>query len=580
MSETTPLLAAKLPNPSAVAPGIEIESSKEDNSLKKDSDGYIFSYTLYSIVIAIILVVGSMYSFLPFADNEMSSSSSQCLVHHSFQESASEVIPVIFSSFSPDDRLSLAALYAKLGIYSFAYFPLQSGQTITYATWDFDKRKLGETAPPPTTWITTNDPVEVVLYYANSLHVVQGDLDDAKTGNDDMKIENIAVLASHLRRGMIDALSTNISASLSWERYMTYPGPYSRVWADGTTVTWTLPVDHTTAQHDLSRLLFLPVTAKNKKNKKYNQNRRIDNQLWGSKYPRDGDSVGEAFGRLMQSQVGNTKKRYKRLLKLDPTGHWATKAVLLQPTNIVTFHKVRKILRTVAVTIDTFPEMISAFYQPVPKQVISFVNENFHDNLDPSLPLFYGDIFCYSSVYRFGSVSSSNHPKQCTGPIQSISALLFIADQHNLVLSPSFFGLSDTDLRSIRGVMLLQGSKLGQHNSVSNTIGCPGRHASFKQMKKRGSPTNIFDPVADGWHQPMLTHDSQDSTRSVINGTICEFDHYFGHVHDLLIRIEQGSSLVNASYEDYTLLVAQGLEAFTRDANINKVVDDVLAGLC
>lgn len=584
-SETTPLIP------------VEIEKSIKDNeSPKNDSNGYNFRNFLSStsFVMVTLLVVGSivMYALSPLA--QMRSSSPQCSVNHSFQESASQAIPVIFSSFSPDNRLSLAALYAKLGIYSFAYFPLQSEHKITYATWEFDKRKLGETAPPPTTWVTTNDPVEVVLYYANSLHVVQGDLDDAKTGTDDLKIENIAVLAKNLHDAMIDTLSSNISVLLSWERYMSYPGPFGRVWADGTTVTWSLPVSHGGSHQDLSRILFLPVNANNKKNANYNQNRRIDNQLWGSKYPRDGDSVGEAFARLVQSQVANTKKRYKRLLKLDPTGakkHWASKEVLLQPSNIVTFHKVRKIIRTVSVTIETFPEMISAFYRPVPKNVIAFVNKNFNENLDPSLPLFYGDIFCYSGFYRFGSASSrpasasvaattGSNAVKCSNPIYSISALLFIADKHSrTLLSPSFFGLSETDLNSIRGVMLMQGPKLGQHVFVSNSIGCPSGHASFKKMKK-GSPINLYDSVLDAWHKPALCQDPQDSSKYVINGTICEFDHYFGHVHDLLIRIEQSSPIVNASYEDYTLQIAQGLESFTRDSNVNKVVDDVLAGLC
>ena len=126
--------------------------------------------------------------------------------------------------------------------------------------------------------------------------------------------------------------------------------------------------------------------------------------------------------------------------------------------------------------------------------------------------------------------------------------------------------------------MLIQGSKLGQHVIVSNSFGCPARHPSFKLMKK-GNSMNLFDAAIDDWHKPMLTKDHGDS-KFTINGTICNYDHYFGYVHDLLVLIEQESPVANAAFEDYTLDTAQGLESFTRRSNVNEVVEDILGGLC
>jgi hypothetical protein len=61
---------------------------------------------------------------------------------------------------------------------------------------------------------------------------------------------------------------------------------------------------------------------------------------------------------------------------------------------------------------------------------------------------------------------------------------------------------------------------------------------------------------------------------------VCELEDFFGSVHDLLVRIQQKSPLVNDNFMSYTEKVAQCLQNFTESIDVEQVLDDIILGLC
>jgi hypothetical protein len=537
-----------------------------DSQLAFKEPGHASSfYGIACFCFAIFLFFGT-YQFQAI-DNIEESRQSTCVSEESFQESAQRSIPGAFSKLDANNRQTAEFLVNRLGIFTFAYFPLDEIE-ITYAMWDFDKKNPGGQAPSEPQIITTNDPVEIILYYSASLHIIIGDLQDAMTGSSHSKIDNLAKLKNSLQMALLDVLSRDIAENLSWEKYFAYPGPQGRVWPDATSVWWSrqskerrvLPAD----------ALYLETN-----------NRHQDNQLWGSHRPRSGDTTIKAFARLIRNQIQESKQRYTNIVDMDPTGrgNWATIDILSDMSNIDIFHKFRKISRTLGMTIDTYPEAMSPFYLPIPQRVLQFANDNFNAGIDGNHMLSYGDIFCFGAtngdggdVQSFSFYSSSD--QVCTEPLYPVANMLFIGDKGSELFTPEFFGLSEQEFRSLRAMLLTKGVLLGHRVIFSQSLGCPAKHDSYRVMKVN-STVDTFDPVVDNWIAPHYSPQLH-----AITGTVCELEDFFGSVHDLLVRIQQKSPLVNDNFMSYTEKVAQCLQNFTESIDVEQVLDDIILGLC
>ncbi|CAE7449854.1 unnamed protein product, partial [Symbiodinium microadriaticum] len=250
--------------------------------------------------------------------------------------------------------------------------------------------------------------------------------------------------------------------------------------------------------------------------------------------------------------------------------------ILSQDENINVFHKFRKIARTVGMTVETYPEILAALYTPIPPRVLAFANDYFDARIDLTGQMSYGDMFCFSDGDGAGrgNYSFSLMHKPCSSPLYAVTAMIFIGPDAHSEFTPTFFGLSSTDFNSIRAVLLVKGVLLGHREIFSHTFGCPAKHDSYR-LVKRDSNTNPFNPAVDNWYRPTFSFIDQD-----ITGTMCELEDYFGSVHDLLVRIQQRSPLVNDNFLQYTNSVAQSLANFTSYINVPGVLDDLAAGLC
>lgn len=494
-----------------------------------------------------------------------------CLNHDSLQQTAHKTIPSIFARCAFHNRLSVEILKDTQSMFSYAYFPLADNSTfLNYSTWEYDKKLPGSNIPIRK-YILTQDPVEVILYYATNIFRANGDLSDAWNGNNIQKIKNLELLLHNLEYDWLDITAQGITSNLTWQTYLAYPGPYGRVWDDGTVVTWSVPA--TTSKPNTE--LYLEPT-----------NRIVNLQLWGTVKPNQHSTTMEAISRLIENQIKESLKRYDSLLALDPTGdgQWASASILLQYEvtqegyaiydNIDTYHKVRKNLRSLGLIIETYPEVIDAFYNVVPENVILFMNKQFNANinLEYYFPLSYGDIFGFNGTlynmmpYKF---TYSNGTIPFSTPLYLLGTMLFIDSPP---FDHVFFGLSYEHYQTIRAVLLVKTMRLGDLNIYPGTLGCPASHASYQHIMAN-SEVNPFNPVLDAYIPPRYEHDA-------IMGTVCEVEDYFGNVHDLLVKIQQESLIVNHNFEAYTISVAKGLQSFLEDIDLYEVLASITSGLC
>jgi hypothetical protein len=483
-----------------------------------------------------------------------------CRNNETFQESASALVYPSFAACGVAVRGSIELLKNALGTYSFAYFPLQAGKVLSYVTWTVENMDMVEFPPwPVAKTVRTADPIEALIYYTNSIYTAIGDLADSQTGADLAKISRMQALVGNLTESWNRTISEDILPGLSWDSYLQHPGPRGRAWPDGTNVTWAAG-DKKYA--DASSALYLGQSG-----------RIVDDQLWGDAKPVQGSSVMAAIRQLITRQVDETMLRYKKLRELDTSGNgnWATQQILTSNNGILTYHRVRKVLRMIGLTIDAFPEVISAFYDKIPASVLKFVNKHYDAELHAKTEMSYGDIFCYkslsSNVYAF---SAGNY--KCTKPVTSIGTMIFA----NLsAFDSEFFDIDQSALDTLRVVLMIKAFRLGNLEVLSNTSSCPSFHPSYIRMNSDSS-TDPFTP-ADGWTRPTLQQNGYG-----IVGTICELDDYFGDLHDLLVRIQQNvTTSNNANFVHYTVSVAQGLQLFLETIDVKRVLElNLLNGLC
>ena len=488
-------------------------------------------------------------------DHQADISLRSCHNDKTFQESAADSVYSAFEACSLSMRQSVELLKNALGTYSFAYFPLDNGYSMTYKTYTIPGMDMVKTPNWPILGHkNTSDPLEMLTYYTNSLYTAIGDLADSRTGTDSIKIQRMEALVYNLSLAWNRTVYRDIAPELSWKKYLLYPGPRGRTWPGDIVVTWTVSSDYP----DNKSALFLD-----------KNDRIIDDQLWGAAMPEQGSMAMVAFRTLIGIQVNETISRYNLLRDLDPTGkgNWATRSILTQNNGVLRYHRVRKVLRMIGYTIDRFPDIISTFYDPVPSHVISFANKYYNASLSHSTYLSYGDIFCYQpNHYSFSTPKYS-----CSSPVASIGAMVFA---NVSCFDEFFFQLSSRKLYALRAVLMIKAFRLGEIEILPNTSACPALHSSYICLNNHSST----DPYtqADSWIKPYVLENGH-----TIEGTICDLDDYFGDIHDLLVRIQQNSSIVNTNYIDYTVRIATGLQLFLDTIDISdSLMVNLVEGLC
>lgn len=488
------------------------------------------------------------------------SQSGVCESKESFQESAARLVHPAFEMCDFSVRSTIEVLKNKLGTYSFAYFPLES-KIFTYETWTVSGMDTTPIPPEPVlVRVNTSDPMEALVYYINSIYTAIGDLADCHTGNNLVKVERMEALVLNLTWSWNQTVGRDIIPGLSWDSYLRYPGPSGREWPGGETVTWAKESNY----HDVNSALFLG-----------HSDRMKDEQLWGGNAPVQGSSAVGGIETLIRRQVKEAVERYKELLSLDPhgAGNWATPSTLATDFGIITYHRVRKVLRMLGITIDAFPEVVSAFYDKIPNTVVDFVNKNYDAEIESTRMLAYGDMFCFSDMHKSNSFSSEKY--KCQRPIVSIGTMIFA----NLsAFDADFFGIDQISLNALRIILMIKAFRLGERQVLRNTTGCPSLHSSYASITNSSRHSFTKDPFeeSDDWVRPELSPNGYS-----ILGTVCNIDDYFGDIHDLLVKMQQNSTVVDHSFLHYTVKVARGLQVFLETLNLNRALEkDLLSGLC
>ena len=483
-----------------------------------------------------------------------------CESKESFQESAARLVHPAFEKCDFSVRSTIELLKNKLGTYSFAYFPLES-KNFTYETWAVAGMDMTPNPPTPVLdRVTTSDPMEALIYYINSIYTAIGDLADCQAGNNRLKIDRMDALVQNLTWSWNQTVSRDIIPGLSWDSYLKYPGPKGREWPGGDTVRWAKESSY----HDITSALFLGQSDRMK-----------DEQLWGSHAPKQGSSAVGGVETLVRRQVKEAVERYKELLSMDPHGgrNWATPSTLSTDFGILTYHRVRKVLRMLGITIDGFPEVVSAFYDKIPNNVVEFVNEHYNAHIESTNTLVYGDVFCFSGMHKSSAFSSEKY--KCQKPIVSIGTMIFA----NLsTFDANFFGIDQKSLSALRVILMIKAFRIGEQQVLRNTTGCPSLHSSYANVVNTSLHGLSKDPFveSDGWIRPELS-----SNGYTILGTVCNIDDYLGDIHDLLVKMQQNSTVVDHTFLHYTVQVARGLQKFLDTVNLNHALEmDLLNGLC
>lgn len=484
-----------------------------------------------------------------------------CRNTESFQESAARLVYPTFSQLNFEVRATIELLKNVLGTYSFAYFPLSSGN-ISYATWSVTGMDLPLAPPAPVaSMVTTSDPLEVLIYYIDSIFTAVGDLSDSQTGNDEIKIARMQELVLALTTAWNNTvLSADIVPGLTWSSYLMYPGPYSRVWPGDHIVSWAI----SSSFIDKNTALYLE-----------QGNRMTDDQLWGDKKPDQGISGTGGIETLIRVQVKETIKRYRALQALDPSGsgNWATIDILSTQNGILTYHKVRKVLRMIGITIDAFPDVFSVFFDEIPLSVVEFANKNYNASIYDQSLIAYGDMFCF--LLNGQAMSFSTGGYVCKNPIVSIGTMVFANISE---FDANYFGVDQADLDSLRMILMIKAFRLGELNVLPNTTACPSHEYQVIPHGNNSLPLLKEAPgYKEGWVEPKLAPNGYS-----IIGTICDIDDYFGDIHDLLVKYQQNPGLSQQQkYMDFTLKVAQGLQLFLDTINLpHSLSVNLLNGFC
>lgn len=479
-----------------------------------------------------------------------------CKDSSSFQTTAKNKLSNLVSKFlkcttDPDGFSCVRAgeilkVRDAIKIFSFAYFPLRKEYgTITYTKASCDDNQYKEST------VTTNDPIEVLLYYASSLYTAIGDYADSKLGKDIELQKCLKETKENLTKYAVQVFSKNISKDLSWQKYFDNPGPYGST-SGGEKVVWA--IDKPSDSKSVNKSLLT--------DPKYTDTRDTGGQFWGHLIPKQDSTTAEAIGQLVKNQVKECKKRYDKMNKTARSGKWSD-AIADDSYNIDVFHKFRKSIRTLGRTLETYSFEVPAMSTKIPEDLKSEVKSSFGVDVQGK---YYKEALCIGSY----------DTKKCV-PQQILAFLLFVDDRD--MFPPKLWGLTETEYNLLRAMVLMYTLKVGLssvgddgHYMDKSAVMCPSKTDNYPEEKK-GKFTG-FDKIDPYMWSPAHIKNN------VIYGNFCEIDDVMGDLHDVMVYYQQIFNDPLPGMKEYIQKSSQSLQKFFDQINIDSVMDGISKGVC
>jgi hypothetical protein len=448
-------------------------------------------------------------------------------------------------------------------ILNFAYFPLKDG-VITYNKINPDSTLKQA---------TTSDPIIVILYYSAEMYTIIGSIGDAiSSGKSDPVLEKYRDTLFREVNKLFK--NPNMTANVTWTDYFKYPGPYGTTW-DDKTVDWTIDIKDVDNNYkgDLKNSLYLNLTNKNYP---IVTERQQNSQFWQDNIPEQNISVLSGLRDLVRIQCKTVLKRYNNLLATESNGDWDKSILKDGGENIDTYHRLRKSIRSMSRTIESFPEILDALEMPVPKYFMTYLNT--FDMDVPNTPVFQPT----STPVTYKDVVLGKPPKYIIG------YLFFVNDDNS-----NFFKLSELSKKqynSLRSLIyfksvgtgikspLLLNVKNGQPNLPTffkDTVFCPSISRTPPMKDEIANINNVPNDI--------YIYQSPSYSNNTFKGSYCEIDDFMGDIHDYSVLYQK--NLNNLEYrnvkelEKYVKTGAKAIKDMFLDVNLVKLVNDLEIGL-
>ena len=442
----------------------------------------------------------------------------------------------------------ILAVRDALKIFSFAYFPLKTGD-IKYIQSLCDKNNKYKEIQ-----IYTNDPVEVLLYYSSSIYTILGSLSDASEGDNADLIKCLQENQDDLEKNIADVFSKDIITGLSWQDYFDNPGPYGSTSGGGKPVTWAIHKPHDSKSPDTS-LMLKPLKG-----------RDTGGQFWGDVIPKQDSSTAKAIGQLIKTQTEECKKRYKNMKHTSKSKRWSD-AITNTPDNIDIFHKFRKSIRTLGRTLETYSFEVNAISTKIP------------DALKQKIKSLFG-VTINSTYYKESLCIGSYNTKICA-PDQILAFLLFVDDKQ--IFNHSLWGLSTTDYNTLRAMVLMYTLRIGTKSKLytgsyidKSDIFCPSQTKGHYPTPSKESPGKFSDfKTTDPymWVNPSIKN-------RLLYGSFCEIDDIMGDLHDVMVYFQQIFDQPLPGMQEYIKKSSHSLENFFDHIDINNIMDNISKSVC
>ena len=440
----------------------------------------------------------------------------------------------------------ILAVRDALKIFSFAYFPLKTGD-IKYIQSLCDKNNKYREIQ-----VYTNDPVEVLLYYSSSIYTIIGGLADANEGDNADLIKCLQENQDDLEKNMADVFSKDIITGLSWQDYFDNPGPYGSTSGGGKPVTWTIHKPHDSKSPDTSLML------------KYLKGRDTGGQFWGDIIPKQDSSTAKAIGQLIKAQTEECKKRYKNMKHTSKNKKWSDD-ITNTPDNIDIFHKFRKSIRTLGRTLETYSFEVNAMSTKIP------------DAFKEKIKIIFG-VTINSTYYKESLCIGSYNTKICK-PDQILAFLLFVDDKQTF--NYSLWGLSTSDYNTLRAMVLMYTLRIGTKSKLytgsymdKSDIFCPAQtkgHYPTPSKDGKFSDFKTTDPYV--WVNPSIKN-------KMLYGSFCEIDDIMGDLHDVMVYFQQIFNKPLPGMKEYIKKSSESLENFFDHIDINNIMDNISKNVC
>jgi len=487
-------------------------------------------------------------NFIP--DDGMPSS---CKDTTSFQITAKNKLSDLVKNFLKCVNPSFTCIRAEqilkvrdaLKIFSFAYFPLKSGNIKYIQSLCGKNNKYKEIQ------IYTDDPVEVLLYYSSSIYTIMGSLADAKEGNDAELIKCLKENQESLEKNMSDVFSKDIITGLSWQQYFDNPGPSGSTSGGGKPVTWAISKPNDSKSPNTSLML------------KSLKGRDTGGQFWGDVIPKQDSSTATAIGQLIKAQTKECKKRYKHMKNTSKSNRWSD-VITDTPDNIDTYHKFRKSIRTLGRTLESYSFEINAMSTKIPDDFKQKIKTIFGETINAT---YYKESLCIGSYNTTKCISE-----------QILAFLLFVDDKE--LFNYSLWGLSMTDYNTLRAMVLMYTLKTGTTSKYNGSymdksnIFCPSQTKGQYPSKQSSGKFSDFTKIQPYmWVNPSIKN-------KMIYGTFCEIDDIMGDLHDVMVYFQQIFNKPLPGMKEYIIKSSQSLENFFDHIDINNIMDNISNSVC